>query len=120
MQHARRIEAGVEQLLPLLVVARPEPSLDAAADALERGRRDHALGRAADAVEHVDARAGLRGRDRGRDVAVPDQLHARAGLAELGDQLLVAVALEHDDVDLARGLLERRRDASRRSPPASA
>ena len=101
------IEPRVEQLLPLLVVARPEPSLDAAADALQRRRRDDALRRAADPVEHVDAGARLRRGDRRRDVAVADQLHARAGFAELVDQLLVPVALEHDDVDLARGLLER-------------
>ena len=36
----------------------------------------------------------------GRDVAVADQVHARAGLAQLGDQVVVAVALEHDDGDL--------------------
>ena len=74
--------------------------LDAAADALQRGRGDHALGRAADAVQQVDAGLRPRGRDRGRDVAVADQVHARAGLAQLADQLLVALALEHDDADV--------------------
>ena len=93
--------------LPLLVVARPEPALDAAADALQRCCRDHALRRAADPVEHVDARPGLRGGDRRCDVAVADQAHARARLAQLGDQLVVAVALEHDHVHLARRLPER-------------
>src|SRR4051794_20414103 len=33
VQHARRVEAGVEQPLPLLVVARPEAALDPAAQA---------------------------------------------------------------------------------------
>ena len=39
----------------------------------------------------------LRRRDRGGDVAVADQVDARARLAQLADQLVVAVALEHDD-----------------------
>ena len=107
VQDGRRVEPGVEQRLALVVVARPEPSLDAAADALERRGRDDAFRRAADAVEHVDARARLRRGDRRRDVAVADQADARAGLAQLRDQLVVAVALEHDDVDLARRLAER-------------
>ena len=40
---------------------------------------------------------GLRGGDRRRDVAVADEVHARSGLAELGDEVVVAVALEDDD-----------------------
>ena len=48
-------------------------------------------------IQHVDAGLGPRSGDRRRDVAVADQVHARAGLAELGDQVVVAVALEHDD-----------------------
>ena len=39
---------------------------------------------------------GLRG-DRRCDVAVPDQVDPRARLAQLGDQRLVPVPLEHDD-----------------------
>ena len=97
--------------LALVVVARPQPCLDAAADALQCRGGDDAFRRAADSVEDVDAGVRLRGGDRRRDVAVADQLHARAGLAQLGDQRVVALALEHDDVDLARRLAERLRDA---------
>ncbi len=39
----------------------------------------------------------LRGGDRRGDVSVANQVDARAGLAELGDQVVVAVALEDDD-----------------------
>ena len=78
----------------LLVAAEPQPALELAADALERGRRDHALGRAAGAEQDVDAGVGVRGHHRAGDVAVADQADARAGLADLGDQLVVAVAIE--------------------------
>ena len=74
-EHALRVDAGVGEPPALVVVARPEPSLDAAADALQRGGGDDAFGRAADAVEHVDAGAAARGRDRRRDVAVADEVH---------------------------------------------
>src|SRR5829696_193826 len=47
-QHAVDVVAGVEQLLPLHVVARPEPALDRAAHALDRRGGDDALGRTAD------------------------------------------------------------------------
>ena len=78
-EHTVDVVAGVDERLPLLVVARPELPLDRAAEALDRRRRDHALGRAADAHQHVDARAGPSGGDRGRDVAVGDQPHLRPG-----------------------------------------
>ena len=81
----------------LVLVSRPQLPLHRAAQALDRGRGDHALGRSADAHEEVDARARLRRRDRRRDVAVADEVHARARVAQLGDQLVVAVALEDDD-----------------------
>ena len=48
--------------------------------------------------------------DRGRDVAVADQVDARAGRTQLGDQVDVALALEDDDVHVARRLAERLRD----------
>ena len=54
---------------------------------------------------------GLRGRDRGRDVAVADEVHARAGLAQLGDQVVVAVALEDDDGEVVDGAVLRLGDA---------
>ena len=91
------VEARVDELLPLLVVARPEPSLHRAAQALDRGCGDHAFRRAADAHQQIDAPALSGGRDRRRDIAVRDQLHLGAHLAELRDQVDVAVAVEHDD-----------------------
>ena len=59
-EHAVEVVAGVEGGLALLVVARIEPALDVAPQALERRRGDDPLGGPADAVEQVDAacRAG--------------------------------------------------------------
>ena len=52
----------------------------------------------------MNAGAGHRGGDAGRQVAVADQADARAGGADVGDQLLVTRPIEHHDrqlVDLA-------------------
>ena len=62
------------------------------------------------AVEHVDARLGPRGGDRRRDVAVADQVDAGARLAQLADQVVVALALEHDDADVGHAPALRLRD----------
>ena len=112
MQDTRRVEARVEELLPLLVVARPEAALDAAADALQGRRRDDALRRAADAVKHVDARPFLSCGDRRCNIAVADQPDARARLAQLGDEAVMPFALEHDDVDFPGRLAERLGDGA--------
>ena len=56
-EHPLELVAGVDGGLALLVVARPEPAEDLAAEAVDRGRREHALGGAADAPEQVDAGA---------------------------------------------------------------
>ena len=61
---------------------------------LQRGGRDHTLGRAADAEEDVGAAAGRGHGDGGGDVAVLDQLDAGAGLAALADDVLVAGTVE--------------------------
>ncbi len=97
------------QRRPLAVVARPQPALDRAAHALDRRGRDDAFGRASDAHQHVDAGRRLAGRDRRGDVPVADQVDAGAGLAQLGDEGVVALALEHDDGEVA--------DAHASSPP---
>ena len=68
----------------------------------ERGRRQHALGRAARAHVHIDRGVGIGDRDHARDVAVGDQVDAAADAAQLCDQLLVARAVEHHDDDLVR------------------
>ncbi len=44
---------------------------------------------------------GCARRDRRGDVTVANQVHARAGRAQLGDQVVVALALEHDDGEVA-------------------
>src|SRR5690606_38821803 len=69
----------------LLVVARPEAPVDLAAEALQRGRRQHALRGAADAHHGVHVGAAHRRRQRRDHVAVADQLDARARLAHLAD-----------------------------------
>ena len=96
-QHPRDVEALVVEPLALVVVPRPQLSLHRTAEALDRRGRDHALRGTADPHEQVDARARLRRRDRRRDVAVANEVHARTGLAQLGDEVVVAVALEDDD-----------------------
>src|SRR5205085_11090419 len=68
---------------------RPELRLELAAETAERGGRDDGLPRAADADREVVVRAADRGRDRGRDVAVLDELDARARGADLLDQVVV-------------------------------
>ena len=56
------VVAGVDRGLALVVVARPEPAEQLAAEALDRGGGDHALGRAADSPEQVDAGVARRPR----------------------------------------------------------
>ena len=94
------VVAGGHGRVALLVVAGPQPALQLAAHALEGGRGDDALGRAADAEEDVGAGVGPGGRDGAGDVAVGDQADAGAGLADLGDEVVVAVALEDDGGDV--------------------
>ena len=109
MEDALGIETRVEELPALGVIARPEASLNAATDTLQRGGGDHALRCAADAVQHVDVRPPLAGGDRRGHVSVTDEAHPRARPTQLRDQLLVPVALEDDDVETSR---------VRRQPPA--
>ena len=75
---------------------RPELALHLAAQAAQRRGGDDALHRSADPDREVVVRSADRGADRGDDVAVVDQLDAGAGLADLGDQVVVPRALEHD------------------------
>ncbi len=86
---------------PLLVVAVAEARLDLATEATQRGGRDDALRRAADAHDGVDAGARDRAGDGGRQVAVADELDARAGRPDLGDQVVVPRPLEDHDRDVA-------------------
>ena len=75
---------------------RPELRLKLAAEAAERGRREHCLPRAADPDREVVVRAADGGGDRGEHVAVLDQLDARAGGADLLDQVVMARPVEDD------------------------
>ena len=79
------------------MLRRHQASAHAAVQAAQRRGGEHALGRAADAHDGVDVGAADRGRDAGREVAVADQLDARAGGADVGDQLLVPRPIEDDD-----------------------
>src|SRR5438093_1912934 len=96
-EHSFRIETLLHEPLPLVGIARPELPLDSSAHALQRSRRDDALRRPADPVEQVHSGAALRRGDRRGDVAVSDDVHSVTGLPQLGDQLVVPVAPEHDD-----------------------
>ena len=91
--------------LALVLAQRRETPQHLAADAAQRGRGQHALGRAADADIHVDAGfGGIDGLDDAGDVAVADQVDGGAGRAHLVDQLGVARAVEnaHGQVGDAR------------------
>ena len=79
----------------LVVVAEHQAPHHLAAGALQRRRRQHALGGAADTHVDVDAGFGARGGDHPGDVAVLDQPDTGAGLARLGDQRVVARAIEN-------------------------
>ena len=57
-QHPVEVVAGVDRRLALVVVAGPEPSQQLAAHRLQRRRREHALGRAADPPEEIDRASG--------------------------------------------------------------
>ena len=76
-QDAIEVVPGLDGGLALLVVSGLESSLDHAAEAFEGRGGDHALGRPADAVEQVDARAAPGGRDGPGDVAVGQQIDPR-------------------------------------------
>ena len=63
-------------------------------------------------------RADDGGRDAGRQIAVADQADAGAGRADVGDELLVARPIEHDDdqiLDVAAETLRRSRSGCRRT-----
>ena len=93
----------------LVVVAGPEPAVDGAAEALQRAGGDDALGRAADAEQHVGAALGPRRRDGAGDVAVGDEPDAGAGLAALLDDVVVAGAVEDHRGHVVDVLAERLR-----------
>src|SRR5216684_8910434 len=93
-------DAHLLRPLDLLVVARLEPALHVAAHAADGRGGDDALGRAADAHEHVDARLGKAGGDGRRDVAVADELDARPGGADLRNELFVPRPVEDDDREI--------------------
>ena len=105
--------------LLLAVLGRHEPALHAAVQAADGGGGEHALGRAADAHHGVDVGAAHGGRDAGREVAVGDQPDARAGAADLLDQLLVARPVEHDDDEILHLPAEPLGDRPGGSPSAS-
>jgi len=85
---------------------------DLAVEAAHGRRREHTFRRTARAHHGVDAAARDRGGDACREVAITDEADARAGGADVGDELLVPRPVEHDHrqfVDLAA---ERARDGA--------
>src|SRR5207248_1422407 len=72
----------------LVVVAELQPAEDLAADALQRRGREHAFRRTAAAHDRVQVGAGDRYRERADDVAVLDEVDARARVANVVDELL--------------------------------
>ena len=90
------LDPGFAQLLDLATRRRPELRLQLAAEAAQRGSREHGLPRAADADGEMVVRPTDGGRDRGGHVAVLDELDARARRADLLDQIVMAGAVEDD------------------------
>ena len=86
--------------LLVLRLADDQAREDLAVQAAHRRRRQHAFRRAAGAHHRVDAGADDRRGDAGRQVAVADQPDARAGRADVRDQLLVPRPIEHDDDEI--------------------
>src|SRR5262249_10535288 len=114
-QFLRRVNAarlGAPRAAAFLVFGLPghEAREDLAVQAAHRGGREHALRRAAGPHDGVDAGADDRGRDAGRQVAVADQPDARAGPADLLDQLLVPRPIEYHDHEIFDAAIEAARD----------
>ena len=101
------VDAVRARLLDLGAPRRPELRLQLAAEAAERGRREHRLPRAADPDREVVVRSAHGGADRRGHVAVLDQLDARAGGADLLDQVVVARPVEDDRRDVVDHAAER-------------
>ena len=93
--------SGVDSLLTLFLVARPQLALDFATHALHGGSGDHAFWGATDAhhdVHGVHQVILSCGNGTGY-VAVTDQAHLGAGFANLADEVLVAMAIQHHHGD---------------------
>ena len=100
VQHPIEVVAGGQRLLALRLVARPQLRLDRAAHALERAGGDDALGRTADAHQHVHVGAVPGGADRAGDVAVADERIRAPAAAYLVDQLGVPGPVQDADGDV--------------------
>lgn len=99
VEDARKVVAQSQRFLALAVLlARREPPLDRAPQALERRCGDDPLWRAPHAQHHVDGRAGARRLYRAGDVAVGDEADARARRADLPDELGVPRPVENADL----------------------
>lgn len=79
---------------------RPQPPLDVATHTLERSRSNDALWGAPNAHEHIHRCTGLGGFDGAPHVAVADHADAGAGLADVGYQLGMAGAVQHQHRDI--------------------
>src|SRR5690606_7985672 len=79
---------------------RPQPAEDLAAQALDRGRREDALGGAADAPQKVDAGALVDRQERRLDIAVGDEADAGPRRADLPHLLFVAGPVEDGEGDV--------------------
>ena len=96
----------------LVVVAVPEARLDLATEAAQRRGGDDAFRGATDAHHRVHAGARHGARDGRRQVAVADELDARSGRPDLGDEIVVTRTFQDDHGDVADLATERLGDAS--------
>ncbi len=99
-QDARQINARLLCLLAIFGAAGPENALDSAAHSPQAARRQHRLGRSADAHQHVNPGARPGGHQRAGHIPRGDQANAGAALTHLVDQTLMPGAIQNDHRDL--------------------
>ncbi len=96
------VDSVLTRLLDLVARGRPELRLELPTQATKSGRGENRLPGAADADRQVVVGAAYGSGDRRGHVAVLDELDARAGGADLLDQVVVARAVKHDRRDVPR------------------
>src|SRR6478735_11359315 len=106
------VEAGVERLMPLVVVGGRQPALDHAAHAPDRAGGDDPLRGASDTEHEVHTGTGPGGHHGAGDVAVADVVEPRARVADLLREARVPWSVEHDHGDVRGALVLGLGDAS--------
>src|SRR5918999_720542 len=104
------VEAVLDELLDLRALRRPHPGLHLPAEALQDGRGEDALRRTADPDDGVELGIVQSHGDGGGQVPLGPDVDARAGVADLLDQVLVPVPIKDGHGYLGRPAPHRLRD----------